>query len=281
MNKSTILVLISALLLTGVLYSLPKVVVNSKNQDVSNKKEETAPASQPEKDAAGHAPQTLSAGQLQQISDLKRNLLSATGEAKVGALIKISDTFRQFQKHDSAAYYAEKLAELQPTVDRFLLAGDRYYEAYGFAVGDEKAGFLGEKTRELYQKALDINPGLLAAKANLAMTYVNTPTPMQGILYLREILDADPTNELALFNLGILSIRSNQFSKAVERFQQILINNPENTKAQFYLALCFTELGKKEDALKLFDKVKKKEKDQVILQAVQELEQRLDAPDEH
>ena len=156
-----------------------------------------------------------------------------------------------------------------------MRAGDRYYEAYGFAVDEQKAKNLGIKTREYYQKAIDQNPGLLTAKANMAMTYVNTENPMQGILMLREVIDADPTNELALFNLGILSMRSNQYSKAADRFRQILTNNPKNTKAKFYLGLSLVELGDKEQASKVLSEVKKEEKDPVIQQAIGELEGRL------
>ena len=107
------------------------------------------------------------------------------------------------------------------------------------------------------------------------MTYVNTPNPMQGILMLREVIDTDPTNELALFNLGILSMRSNQYSKAADRFKQILTNNPANTKAKFYLGLTLVELGNKEEARKILGQVKKEEKDPVIQKAIGELEERL------
>jgi Tfp pilus assembly protein PilF len=69
----------------------------------------------------------------------------------------------------------------------------------------------------------------------MAMTYVSTSTPMQGILMLREVIAKEPEFEPALFNLGILSIRSNQFGKAVERFKQILKINPANSKAALNL----------------------------------------------
>jgi predicted Zn-dependent protease len=92
---------------------------------------------------------------------------------------------------------------------------------------------------------------------------------------LREILDTDPTNEMALFNLGVLSMRSNQYSKAADRFRQILTNNPANTKAKFYLGLSLVELGKNDDAKKILSEVKKEEKDPVIQQAIAELEARM------
>ena len=73
----------------------------------------------------------------------------------------------------------------------------------------------------------------------------------------------------------ILSMRSNHYSKAVERFQQIILNNPSNTKAQFYLGVSLVELGRNDEARKVLAEVKKKETDPVIQQAIGELEQRL------
>jgi tetratricopeptide (TPR) repeat protein len=289
MKKSIILSCVLALALVGTLYSLPKVVVNTKAKEVDNGKTEIAAApgasapaapvsgaASPETSTGMHDGATLSSEQQKNIDQLRSGFNQASGKDKITAGLKLSDTFAKLQKFDSAARYAETVAELSPSVENITRAGDRYYEAYGFAVDDAKAKNLGIKTREFYGKAIEKNPGLLAAKANMAMTYVNTENPMSGILMLREVLDTDPTNELALFNLGILSMRSNQYSKAADRFRQILTNNPENTKAKFYLGLTLVELGKKDEARKVLAEVKKEEKDPVIQQAIVELQERLD-----
>ncbi|QRR02231.1 tetratricopeptide repeat protein [Dyadobacter sandarakinus] len=278
MKKSIILSCVLAIALVGTLFSLPKVVVNNKGKDVdkernqSNVAASTTPAA--ESSSPSHDGATLIPDQ-QKISRLRSGFIQADDKSKIAAGIKLSDKFAQLQKFDSAAFYAEKIAALSPSIENLMRTGDRYYEAYGFAVDDQKAKNLGVKTREYYQKAIDQNPGLLAAKANMAMTYVNTENPMQGIMLLREVIDTDPTNELALFNLGILSMRSNQYSKAADRFRQILTNNPANTKAKFYLGLTLVELGDKEQARKVLQEVKKEEKDPVIQQAIGELEARL------
>lgn len=280
MKKSILLSCVLAVALVGTLFSLPKVVVNNKGKDVDKERTASAaPASAPSASApAASSPDSHDGAALspdqQKIVDQLRSGFNQAGD-KVAAGIKLSDEFAKLQKFDSAAFYAEKVALLAPAVENLMRAGDRYYEAYGFAVDEQKAKNLGIKTREYYQKAIDQNPGLLTAKANMAMTYVNTENPMQGILMLREVIDADPTNELALFNLGILSMRSNQYSKAADRFRQILTNNPANTKAKFYLGLSLVELGDKEQASKVLSEVKKEEKDPVIQQAIGELEDRL------
>ena len=280
MKKSIILSCVLAVALVGTLFSLPKVVVNNKGKEVESEKvagktasvKEAAPK---EPSANSHDGATLSPEQQKVVDQLRSGFNQAEPKDKFAAGLKLSNKFGELQKFDSAALYAEKIAVMMPSAENLLRAGDRYYEAYGFAVDDQKAKNLGEKTREYYQKAIVLNPGLLAAKANMAMTYVNTENPMQGILMLREVLDTDPTNELALFNLGILSMRSNQYSKAADRFKQILTNNPANTKAKFYLGLTLVELGNKEEARKILAQVKKEEKDPVIQQAIGELEERL------
>ncbi|MCF0038938.1 tetratricopeptide repeat protein [Dyadobacter fanqingshengii] len=278
MKKSILLSCVLAVALVGTLFSLPKVVVNTKGKEVGNERSQSqaaATAAAPDSSVQSHDKATISPDQQKIVDQLKSAYEQAGDKDKVAAGLKLSDKFAQLQKFDSAAFYAEKAALLSPSVENLVRTGDRYYEAYGFAIEDQKAKNLGAKTREYYQKALDQNPGLLAAKANMAMTYVNTENPMQGILMLREVIDNDPTNELALFNLGILSMRSNQYSKAADRFRQILTNNPANTKAKFYLGLTLVELGDKEQARKVLSEVKKEEKDPVIQQAIGELEGRL------
>lgn len=280
MNKSIVIVSVLAFALMGTLYSLPKIVVNTKSQEVTTEQgteqgEATAEGSQGSETNENHSNQALTLDQQKEIDPLKDRYYQATSDDKTAAAIQLSELFGKYQKFDSAAFYAEQVALLKPSLENNLRAADRYYDAYGFSVDEAKSKGLGEKTRVYYQKALDQNPELLSAKANMAMTYVNTASPMQGIMLLREVLDADPTNELALFNLGILSMRSNQYTKAVERFKQILQNHPSNTKAQFYLGVSLVELGRDEEASKVLSEVKQKETDPVIQQAIGELEKRI------
>jgi tetratricopeptide (TPR) repeat protein len=279
MKKSILLSCVLAVALVGTLFSLPKVVVNTKGKEVGQERSQSEAAATtsaaPEASPKSHEGATLAPEQQKIVDQLRSSFEKAGEKEKVAASLKLSDKFAELQKFDSAAFYAEKAALLSPSIENIVRTGDRYYEAYGFAIEEQKAKNLGAKTREYYQKAIDQNPGLLAVKANMAMTYVNTENPMQGILMLREVIDTDPTNELALFNLGILSMRSNQYSKAADRFRQILTNNPANTKAKFYLGLTLVELGNKDEARKVLAEVKKEEKDPVIQQAIGELEERL------
>ena len=276
MKKPILLVLILAAGVTAGLYSLPKVVVQTKEKQLGSGT--SAPTTKPataNKSVAEPHNAPVSADRQRQLTVLKQQVVTENAARKATATTQLIDLYRSINRYDSAAYYAGLIAKTDPTELNLLRAGDLHFEAFNFAVDDRKAAELGQETRDLYKQVLIKNPQLLAVKANLAMTYVNTPTPMQGIMLLREVLQEDPTNELALFNLGMLSMRSGQYSKAVERFRQILVNNPDNRKAQFYLGVSLVETNQKADSRKVLAQVKANEKDPQILAAVQELEDKL------
>lgn len=283
MKKSVLFVIILAAALTVGLYTLPKVVVRNENKQLSERTTQTPGANDshstgangPESGSSGLHEKPMSADQQKRVTALKTELAAASPARKEAIGEQLIQVFHEVNRYDSAAHYADILAVDQPTERNLLRAGDQYFEAYTFAIDDKKTALLGQKSREFYQKALAKNPNLLSAKANMAMTYVNTDTPMQGIMLLRQVLQQDPTNELALFNLGLLSMRSNQYGRAIERFRQILVNNPASRKAKFYLGISLAEAGQKAEAKQVLAQVKKQEKDPQILAAVREYEERL------
>src|SRR5690606_5681900 len=85
-------------------------------------------------------------------------------------------------------------------------------------------------------------------KSKLALTYIGSENPMQGINMLREVLKTDPKNETAIFNLGILSLQSGQYKKAIDRFKDLIKINPMNANAHFYLGMSFLNTGEKQNA---------------------------------
>ena len=280
MNRSLLIVIIVATSLVGLLYSLPKIVVNSQDRKLTEENKSSSVSKDSSNRSSSVAATThtveFTTEQKREIDRLaSKYATSVSPNDKVKWASQLSEWYSRTKRFDSSAKYAEVVALLAPTEAHILAAGDRYYDAYGFALDEKRTNELGEKTREWYQKALDKNPNLMAAKANMAMTYVSTPTPMQGIMMLREVLNADPANELALFYLGMLSMRSNQYQKAADRFAQILKINPQNTKVRFYLGVSLAQLGKSKEALEQLAVVKETEQDPTIQAAIRELEQDL------
>ena len=166
-------------------------------------------------------------------------------------------------KFDSAAWFAEEASKFFNTAECWIKAGDHYYQAYTFALEEAKQKLLAEKAREYFNKVLDANPKNLEVKTKLAMTYVSS-NPMQGVTMLREVLAEDPANELALLNMGMLSIQSGQHERAIERLEELIKVNPNHAQAQLLLGIALMNTGDKTRAKEQFEKVKKIDKDPAV-----------------
>jgi tetratricopeptide (TPR) repeat protein len=255
MTKSRFLLLLFVVVSTALLYMLPRYVVDNTKEGVSNNTsnnptESLQPAAQ--HNHSFQIPDSIAAI----IEGLYESFKNAENQEKriifADSLVK---AYKTVGKLDSVAKYTEIKALENPSIENFIIIGDGYYQAFNFAVDQTKKKFLAEKAQEYYNRVLEENSLMLDVKSKLAMTYVTGSNPMQGIIMLREVLEEDPNNELAIYNLGMLAITSSQWEKAIERFEKLKHLNPENPEAHFYLGYCLFELGKAEDSKPYFQKV--------------------------
>ncbi|MDW7695436.1 tetratricopeptide repeat protein [Flammeovirgaceae bacterium SG7u.111] len=259
------IILSIAILATVGLYFLPRVVVENEPaqtasvSDVSGGGEEVTDMHStdiPEEQAA-------------HMNEHKALFREATSEAqKLEQLTELMDEFKSFNLYDSAAIYAGQFANEYPSLANSILAGDAYFDAFSFAMSKEKTDKLGVKVREYYQRALEIEPNE-DLEVKIGVTYVSGDNPMQGILKIREVLGKNPENKLAIYNLGMLSMQSGQFDRAVERFEKLIELEPENTQAHFYLGVSYLETGSEQKALERFEHVKAVETNPQVLQSVE------------
>lgn len=267
MLKSRVIIIIVAIVLVVLIFSLPKVVVDNENETINEDapKQEQAGSSvaQQGEGISSHAGKIPD--EIQQDINRLRNRL-AIAENQENSIIfadSLAVLFKELNRLDSAAKYVELSTENEE------LIGNAYYEAFSFAADVDKANQLAEKTRVHLKKVVEADPGNNSAKIKLAMTYVSSESPMKGITMLLEVIKEEPDNEEALFNLGILSIQSGQYSKAIERFEKLLKKHPGNIQAEFYLALSLMNNGQKAKAKTLFEKIKEKSIDEQLLAAVE------------
>ncbi len=218
----------------------------------------------------------LTPAQTDRLAALRASLVQATGAAaQRAALDSLLAAYRAVNLYDSAAYQAGQFADAAPTLANLTLAGDSYYEAFTFAMNTDKSKTLSQQAQAYYKKVLEKDPSRPDVRVKLGMTYVASPNPMEGIKIIRGVLEEDPDNQFALLNLGLLSMQSGQFDKAQARFEQLLKLNPADGKAQFYLAVCLAELGKKNEAIQLFEQVKATEADPALQQSIDNYLQQL------
>lgn len=270
MKKSFLIIIGIGLAMIFGIYQLPKGNVSNKTsaEAGSANRDAAAVSKSEEKVEEDQHVAPLSEALQKKIASLKAQFESKKDESSLTTLI---EAFREANRLDSAGFYAEKFASIQPNAANWGRAAQLYFEAQTYALSPQKGQAMGAKAREFFEKILAKDPNNLLIKSNLAMTYVDTPTPMKGITLLREVIEQDPTFVPALFDLGVLSIKSNQFGKAQERFAQILKLEPNNYKAALNLGFCLAQLDKKQEAIQLLQKVSTKSKDPEEVKAAKEL----------
>jgi tetratricopeptide (TPR) repeat protein len=270
MTRTRIIISILFLLAVVGLYWLPRGVVDNGNNNLKaedlGKKNMSDSISLSLVDSHNKA---MSDEMIMSVKMIKDKLVNADQKAKILLIDSLSNLFISANQYDSAAIYYENLLSQNPDQKYMIKTADLYYEAYSFAMNRDKASYLGGKARKYYTMVLDKDTSRLDIKNKIAMTYVSSSNPMRGISMLREILETDPENEDAIFNMGLLSLQSSQYDKAVERFEQLTKINSGNLQAQFYLGLCYYELGEKDKAKKQFEYVKSIGNDPAILSTVQ------------
>lgn len=198
------------------------------------------------------AKQSLNANLSQQIVDLEEQLKSADGANKIEVQKQLATKWADVNQPAPAAFYYEMLAVADNQYTNWLKAGDLFTEAYQGTKDTLTQPGLIQKAIQVYQKALVLQPKSLDAQTGLGVAYVSgTPNPMQGITLLLGVVKEDPKNTKANMNLGLFSMKSGQFDKAINRFKNVIEKSP-TPDAWFYLASAYENLGRKEEAISAY-----------------------------
>ena len=257
MVKTRILLVIGSAIVIWLIFLLPKVVVDNESDLGQNSSDSSASAAGETHSEA--SPETLEA--IRQLRPLVAGGL--TNEKNAIFADSLAKLYANAGKFDSAAWFAEEASKFFNTKESWIKAGDQYYQAYTFAIDQGKQQQLAEKAQAFFQKVLDSDPSNLEVKTKLAMTYLSS-SPMQGVTMLREVLAADPKNELALLNMGMLSIQSGQHERAVERLEELVKINPNHAQGHLLLGIALMNTGDKVRAKQQFEKIKQMDSDPAV-----------------
>jgi tetratricopeptide (TPR) repeat protein len=252
------------------MYMLPRGVVDNGNDSLLAKEaEDSIPSDSTSLALTETHNRELSDEMSARINSIKARLATASPAEHDLLMDSLSGYFESSSLYDSAAIYYEKLLQNRSDEKYILKTADLYFEAYSFAMNRDRASYLGGKARQYYLMILERDSTRLDIKNKIAMTFVSSSNPMRGITMLREILTDDPENQDAIFNMGLLSLQSGQYERAMERFEQLTKINSGNLQGQFYLGLCYLELGDTAKAVTQFQLVKSLGNDPTILATVQ------------
>jgi tetratricopeptide (TPR) repeat protein len=101
-----------------------------------------------------------------------------------------------------------------------------------------------------YQAALRVKTDFHRCSNRIAYILAGLQRYAEAEPYFRAVLDADPGNAVAHFNLGYSYDKRGQYAKAVEAFCEATRLNPRIDRAWYGLGLAYAALGKHEDAAK-------------------------------
>ncbi|MGE8430062.1 MAG: tetratricopeptide repeat protein, partial [Sphingobacterium sp.] len=171
-------------------------------------------------------------------------------------LQQLANKWDDVAKPAPQAFIYEEMAKVSPKFEYWLKAGNAYRAAYTNLQDSTLAQALNQNAIHAYEAALKANTGSLDAKTGLGAAMVSgTNNPMAGIALLREVVTADPKNLEANKTLGLFSLQSRQFDKAIERFKTVIDQKPD-AESYFYLATGYENIGMKKEAVTAFQKSK-------------------------
>lgn len=111
------------------------------------------------------------------------------------------------------------------------------------------------------------------AAIQAAVEKINSGAPMEGIMAIRDLAESHPNDPRPQFYLGMFSIQSVQFDKAVSRFQKVIELDPNAIDAYRWLGESYMSLGDFENAKKNLEKfISLSEDEQAIAHAEEMLE---------
>ncbi|MFY0688144.1 MAG: hypothetical protein JXQ90_13315 [Cyclobacteriaceae bacterium] len=238
MTRAQWVLIFGGILLVIGLYQLPRVVVeNEVDSEVESHAFEVS-----DEDATA-------------IRSLKEIISGLEKEKYVNFADSLARYYIRYGLMDSAVAIADRYLERDSSLQTMTKAGAVFYSAFERSVEAEAAGRNAVKAKSVLSKVVEKNPSDLESKNMLAMTMVATETPMTGIMMLREIVAEDPSNRTAKLNLGLLSIQSSQYNRAVGRFKDLLETDSLDYEAMLYLGVTYQEMNNADSANLLFEKI--------------------------
>lgn len=183
-------------------------------------------------------------------------LLASAKASKVDtAFSAVAEFWDQQKRPDFAAYFVEQIAVKKQTSAAYAKAGDRYYYSVRFIKDGNEIPVLYASAMRCYQKALEKDPANTDAKIQLAACMVEEgKDPMKGIGLLREVEKTDSNNVKLQLTFAFFSVRSQQWDKAIKRFDKVLSIDPLYIEAYLHLADAYEQQGQKEKTIQMLEK---------------------------
>ena len=183
-------------------------------------------------------------------------LLASSKSSKVDtAFVPVVQFWDKQKRPDFAAYFVEQIAERKQTSEAYNKAGDRYYYAVRFTKDGNEIPALYQSAMRCYEKAISKDAKNTDAKIQLAACFVEEgQDPMKGIGMLREVEKTDSNNVKLQLTFAFFSVKSQQWDKAIKRFENVLRIDPLYIEAYLHLADAYEQQGQTNKTIEMLEK---------------------------
>jgi hypothetical protein len=259
-KKTQLILLVAAVVLFVLLYFVPKHSDTSEKETLSGSSEDHSETIESFVNAAKG---------------------SLTADQKTLAEQKNPDSLIAFwdknKRPDIASFYFEKkvMAKKGPVLDWFK-AGDRYYYSVRFIKDPSERPVLYTSAIRCYESGLKLEPNNTDAKIMLASCLVEgSADPMKGISMLREIEKTDSNNITLQLNFAFFSVKSQQWDKAIRRFEKVLQIDSTYIEAYLHLADAYEQSGQISKTINMLEKYRSKTDDAMTREEIEKYIQQL------
>lgn len=186
------------------------------------------------------------------ITALENSYKGANANEKIELAKQLAQKWDDVEQITPSALYLEVVAAGEPSTKTWLAAGNQFMKAFESTQDSLAQPALLQKANTSFKNALEKDAENIEAKTGLGVTIVNgLGAPMQGIAMLLEVVAKEPKNIKANMNLGLFSIKSGQFDKAIPRFNTVIAQKP-TPEAYFYLGTALENLGRNKEAVNAY-----------------------------
>lgn len=167
------------------------------------------------------------AGQAEQ---LRSQIEAATGPEREQLLTDLVQLLASAGRLDLAATEQQRLAELQNTAMAWRHAGNLYYDWMMTVEDQARRAEIAQQSITAYREVVAMEPENLDARTDMAVAYLNTNNPMQGVEEITAVLDQDSTHVPARFNYGVMLAMIGRTEQAQRQFRlvQEIVSDPES-----------------------------------------------------
>lgn len=270
LNTKQVVSVAVVVVLMGALLARPIKGLVTENKGASTSAETEADASSAFtlKSVSDITKQSISPSLAQEITTIEEKVDKAEGEEKLSLLGELAQKWDDLAKYAPQGFIYEEMAKINPKFEYWLKSGDSFRSAYTNLQDTAMATALNRLAIQSYEKANEMDSNSLEAKTGLGAAMVTgTNNPMTGIALLREVVEKEPNNIQANRTLGLFSLQSRQFDKAIERFNTVVKLAPD-AESFFYLATGYENIGLKNEAIAAFQKSRELAADPTLSQFI-------------